>query len=156
VKDATILVIGYGNTLRGDDGVGPAVAVAVAAKQLPGVRVVTMAQLTPELAEPMARARAAVFIDARLDSAASPVSTVRLRPTDVSPPPSHVADPRSLLALAQALFGQAPDAWLVTVAGTDFGLRETLSVEGWQHARVAQEHVECLLRQLDARPAAGA
>jgi hypothetical protein len=61
-----------------------------------------------------------------------------------------------LLALAEALFGQAPDAWLVTVAGTDFGLRETLSVEGWQHARVAQEHVEGLLRQLEARPAAGA
>ena len=34
---AGILVIGYGNTLRGDDGVGPKVAEAVAALALPGV-----------------------------------------------------------------------------------------------------------------------
>ena len=32
------LVIGYGNTLRGDDGVGPRVAEAIEKLNLPGVR----------------------------------------------------------------------------------------------------------------------
>ena len=42
------LVIGYGNTLRGDDGVGPRVAVAVEDLQLPGVRTLVCQLLTPE------------------------------------------------------------------------------------------------------------
>ena len=36
--EAEILVVGYGNTLRGDDGVGPRVAEAIGKRQLPGVR----------------------------------------------------------------------------------------------------------------------
>jgi hypothetical protein len=40
LESAGAPVIGYGNTLRGDDGIGPAVAEAVAALGLPGVRVI--------------------------------------------------------------------------------------------------------------------
>jgi hydrogenase maturation protease len=152
MKDAarSILVIGYGNTLRGDDGVGPLVAAAVAAKRLPSVRVMTVTQLTPELAEPLAAASAAVFIDACCGPATPPVTIVPLRPAEMALLPTHAADPGCLLAVARSLFGRAPEAWLVTIAGTDFGLRETLSVESRHRAREAQEHVECLLRQLGA------
>ena len=61
---ADALVIGYGNTLRGDDGIGPAVAEAVAALGLPGVRVIVAHQLTPELAADLADAQLVVFVDA--------------------------------------------------------------------------------------------
>ena len=37
-RATNLLVIGYGNTLRGDDGLGPRVAEAVAALNLPGDR----------------------------------------------------------------------------------------------------------------------
>jgi Ni,Fe-hydrogenase maturation factor len=59
-------VIGYGNTLRTDDGVGPYVATAVASWGLPGVVSVGVHQLTPELSELLASAELAVFVDARL------------------------------------------------------------------------------------------
>jgi hydrogenase maturation protease len=147
----SILVIGYGNTLRGDDGVGPLVAEAVAAKRLSSVRVMSVAQLTPELAEPLAAASAAVFIDARCGPATPPVTIVKLQPAETAPLPTHAADPRCLLAVARSLFGRAPAAWLVTIAGTDFRLRETLSAESRHRAREAQERVEYLLRQLNAR-----
>ncbi len=63
-----LLVIGYGNPLRGDDGVGPAVSGAIAVLGLPGVRALSVHQLTPELAAEAAGARVAVFVDAAVDS----------------------------------------------------------------------------------------
>ena len=63
--DGTILVIGYGNTLRSDDGVGPRVAMAVASREWPGFNAIAVQQLTPELAEPLAAAELAIFVDAR-------------------------------------------------------------------------------------------
>jgi hydrogenase maturation protease len=44
-----LLVIGYGNELRSDDGVGPRVARAVAEWRLPGVEAIAVHQLTLEL-----------------------------------------------------------------------------------------------------------
>ncbi len=46
--DPVILVIGYGNSLRSDDGVGPFVAEAVEALRLPGVHTLICQQLSPE------------------------------------------------------------------------------------------------------------
>jgi hydrogenase maturation protease len=64
---AKLLVIGYGNTLRGDDGVGPRVAEAVERLQLPGVRTLICQQLSPEHAEMISQAERVVFVDAAVD-----------------------------------------------------------------------------------------
>ena len=62
------LVIGYGNELRGDDAAGPRVAAAVEQWQLPGVRVLILHQLTPELADPIASSGLVIFVDAALEA----------------------------------------------------------------------------------------
>lgn len=121
-----LLVIGYGNTLRGDDAAGPRAAEAIAALALPGVRVLSCHQLTPELAEPLAEAQRAVFVDAAVDRP----RTVRLRPLKpqtAARPASHATDPRALLALARELFGRAPRAWWLTIPAARFDFGETLS-----------------------------
>ena len=87
------MVIGYGNTLRGDDGVGPRVAEAVAALALPGVRTLVCAQLSPEHADPVAQARTVIFVDAAVN-APREVQLRELEPADTSPrmayvPPTH-------------------------------------------------------------------
>src|ERR1035441_6445297 len=66
--EAELLVIGYGNTLRGDDGVGPRVAEAIEKLNLPGVRTLVCQQLSPEYADPVSRARTVVFVDAAVDA----------------------------------------------------------------------------------------
>ena len=48
-KNCGGLVIGYGNELRGDDGLGPYIAARVEEQCLPHVRTLTVHQLTPEL-----------------------------------------------------------------------------------------------------------
>jgi hydrogenase maturation protease len=68
------LVIGYGNTLRGDDGVGSLVAEQVATWSLPDVRSHSIHQLTPELAAEIAQAEQIFFIDASIYSANQPQS----------------------------------------------------------------------------------
>lgn len=120
------LVLGYGNTLRGDDAAGPRVAEAVAALDLPGVRALACHQLTPELAETLAQSERVVFVDAAVDR---PLR-VRLRPLRPGPPASvgsHFSDPRAVLALARQLFGRAPRAWWLTIPALRFEFGETLS-----------------------------
>jgi hydrogenase maturation protease len=123
---AGILVIGYGNTLRRDDGVGPRVAEAVAALALPGVRTLACPLLTPELAEPVSRARVVLFVDAAVD-APREVQLRTLAPAEHSQVMAHAASPATLLALARDVFGHAPDAWLITVPVEDLGIGEEFS-----------------------------
>jgi hydrogenase maturation protease len=123
------LVIGYGNTLRGDDGAGPWVAQAVAKWRLPEVRALAVHQLTPELAAELATASQAVFVDA---SVARDCATVELRKLEPRGSPArlnHTSDPQSLLALAQEVYGHCPQAWLLTVHATHMDFTEGLSPE---------------------------
>jgi hydrogenase maturation protease len=121
-----LLVIGYGNTLRRDDGVGPRVADAIAALSLPGVHALACPLLTPELADPVSRARVAIFVDAAVD-APREVQMRKLAPADTSQIMAHAASPATLLALARDVFGHSPEAWLLTIPAEDIGIGEELS-----------------------------
>jgi hydrogenase maturation protease len=79
-KGSPVVVIGYGNEVRGDDGVGPRVARVVAGWQLPHVKALAVHQLLPELVESFAEASAVVFVDASLGSGARSLRTVMLQP----------------------------------------------------------------------------
>jgi len=134
-----LLVIGYGNTLRRDDAVGPKAAEAIAALDLPGVRALACALLTPELADPLAQARAVVFVDASVD-APRQVQLRKLAPATSSQIMAHAADPATLLALARDVFGHVPEAWLLTIPAEDLGIGETLSeLAGRGLARAVEE-----------------
>lgn len=113
------LIIGYGNTLRGDDGAGPRVAEAAAAMNFPGVRVLVCPLLAPELADPISQSRATLFVDAAVD-APQEDRLVKLQPAESAQIISHAADPRTLLALARDVFGHAPEAWCLTVPAVKF------------------------------------
>jgi hydrogenase maturation protease len=117
------VVIGYGNELRGDDGVGPRVARAVAMLGLPSVRCCAVHQLTPELAEMLSEADRAIFVDASLSSTGTAEMTL-LAPVPVGSGWGHTSDPRWLLALTTAVYGHAPAAWLITVpaANVEYGV----------------------------------
>lgn len=120
---ARVLIVGYGNPLRGDDGYG-----WYAAERLrdaiddPDVEVVRLHQLTPELMEPLSRAQRAIFIDAAVGSAAAPRTGTPVRPSF-----THHLTPGALMAGAQTLYGRAPEAILLTVPGENFEFGEGLS-----------------------------
>ncbi len=127
MRPGSILVIGYGNDLRGDDAAGRCAAARVAAWELPAVCVLSLHQLTPELADPLVAADRAIFLDAH---PAGDDPTVRVRP--ISPVPhtnrfGHSSDPRALLAFTKTAFGRSPEAWWVTIPAADFALGAPLS-----------------------------
>ena len=120
------LVIGYGNTLRRDDGVGPRVAEAVAKLALPGVRALACPLLTPELAEAVSQTRVVIFVDAAVD-APREVQMRKLVPTETSQVMAHAANPATVLALARDVFGHIPEACWLTIPVEDLRLGEELS-----------------------------
>jgi hydrogenase maturation protease len=149
----TIFVIGYGNTLRADDGAGPRVAARVSAWGWPGLTAIAVHLLAPELAEPLAAAELAIFVDARLADAGSGVEIVALEPSGSGGMPGHTSDPRSLLALAQALYGRHPRAWLVTLPAADLAMGERLSPGAERGVEAALAGIAALIeRERPARP----
>jgi hydrogenase maturation protease len=125
------LLVGYGNRLRGDDGIGWHVAEAVREAALPGaVRIITLHQLAPELAEPVAAAPAVVFVDAACDTEPGSVAVAAIRPASRPVPgfTQHQYGPAEVLRLASLVFGCAPPAaWLVTIGAADLDCGERLS-----------------------------
>ena len=140
-----LIVIGYGNSLRRDDGVGVRVAEAVAALQLPGVRTFTCQQLSPEHAELIARAEHVVFVDAAVD-APKDVQLRELVPGDTTQLMAHAADPRTMLALAREVFGHAPKAWWLTIPAVSLEFGESLSPAAERGCHEAVEKIRALSR----------
>jgi len=141
-----LLVIGYGNTLRGDDAVGRRVAEALQELRLPGVRVLSCDLLTPELADHISKARRVVFVDASVELS----EMVQLRPAapaECSQILGHTAEPGTLLAVARDLFGFAPQAWWLTIPIANIELGEELSEKASEGMRVALAKIRQLVSQ---------
>ena len=143
---ARLLVIGYGNTLRSDDGVGPRVAGAVEELRLPGVSIIICDLLTPELADPISKADAVVFVDAAID-APREVLLRPLNPADSSQIMAHAADPRTMLALARDVFAHAPRAWWLTIPIENTAIGDELSAFAERGMAIAIEQVKSLAQR---------
>jgi hydrogenase maturation protease len=127
-KTPARLIIGYGNPLRGDDGVGWHVSKELAAHlQDSNIEILPSHQLAPELAEKISRSRLVLFIDATCEGSPGEWTCNEIRPDCEAAVFSHVASPSGLLQLARSLYGDVPPAWLFTVCGNSFGFGEDLS-----------------------------
>ena len=111
------LIIGYGNPLRGDDGIGQAAAQALAQDAtFDCTHVIGCHQLTPELAECIAAVDLVVFVDAAADIQPGVVVVREIQGTSTqSSGLVHTADPAALLDLTRKLYRRTPEAFLVTV-----------------------------------------
>jgi hydrogenase maturation protease len=129
LKTMTVLVIGYGNTLRGDDGIGYQVAETVTKWQLPQVRSIAIHQLLPELAADIAEVDLVIFVDAIVTQ--NPVKTnINITPIVAGGDENfstHIITPQLLLGLSQKLYAAIPDAYLLTIPAIDFTLGANLS-----------------------------
>lgn len=153
--DRAALVIGYGNSLRRDDGagliLGEAIVDAWRNDGLP-VSLITAHQLSPELAEDIAASGAEIIIfvdaiDARRATGADPESSpvpsenagmvhtcVQAVPIaadsfagNISPSLGHHLKPATVLLYASRLYDFEGAGWLISVPGYDFDHGEGLS-----------------------------
>lgn len=122
------LIIGYGNPLRGDDGLGRRAAESLRELALPGVTILAVHQLAPELAEDISRAELVVFIDAREGGLPGEWSAEPVAPgPECAQAFTHEVSPASLIGAARLLYGRAPEGVLFSMTGESFDYREGLS-----------------------------
>jgi hydrogenase maturation protease len=124
-----VLLYGYGNPGRGDDGLGPALASAVEDLAVPGVSVDSNYQLNLEDAAELGNYATVVFADATV-SGPAPFSFSRIDDSTVGHVgwTSHSVSPTQVVALARDLFASKVKAYVLGIRGYQFGdLDETLS-----------------------------
>lgn len=123
---AELLVVGYGNDLRRDDRAGREVAARLAERELPHVEIVSVTQLTPELASVVGGRDTVVFVDASVATDKVAVESV-CASRGGSAVVAHHADPPGLLALAEQLGHRPRRSLWVTIPATDLGFGFELS-----------------------------
>jgi hydrogenase maturation protease len=129
VKAGRVLVVGLGHPYRGDDGIGIRAAEEFeATNQDSTVEVMVAQELLPELAEDISRIDLLVFLDARAGGVPGSVEVSEVKPAELgSGVFIHTLTMETLLSAAGNLFGHAPEAMLISVAGESFDFASHLS-----------------------------
>jgi len=123
------VVIGYGNTLRSDDGIGQRVAQRVARlSRSKEILVMVRQVLTPDLAGDIVGFDRVVFIDASASELPGSIREQWLTPPNTaSSSMVHSLEPADLLGWCMKAYGNAPEAVLLTIGGYTFEIGDTLS-----------------------------
>lgn len=137
------LIIGYGNPLREDDGIGWRAAELLERTLTSGVaEILKSHQLVPELAAQVEGASLVIFLDAAVDQEPGSVFQTLVEKKEFSPW-SHHLSPGQVLSLA----GSAPPAFLICGGASRTGWREDLSVLGERAAAAMAKAAAQLLQE---------
>jgi hydrogenase maturation protease len=164
-----LLLIGYGNPDREDDGVAWHILRALTEQlgldspesyddEFPGHPLIDFAfylQLTPEMAEEVSHYEFVCFIDAHTGSIPEPVRLIDVESEFQASPFTHHLTPQSLLSMCETMYRKKPEAVLLSVLGHRFLFSRQLSEETeglvpqaveliwrWMSARSILDHLE--------------
>jgi len=138
-----ILIFGYGNPDREDDGVAWHILARLATllgqpipdepeEPFPSGQTTDIQfalQLTPDVAELIAEYDAVWFVDAHTGQVPEDLHIEKVQPVFQRSPFTHHFTPQSCLSLAQALYQKMPFCELVSVRGYMFGFQRRLSAQ---------------------------
>ncbi len=144
-----VLVLGVGNSLRADDGVGQAVVERLGGLLPPdAAQLRAVYQLTPELAADLADVALVVVVDA---AAGVPAGDVVVSDLDAGAsagePFSHSVDPAGLASLARVLYGASPRIVLVGIGPASLEPGEGLSPIVAAAVATAAERIAAIVRE---------
>ena len=146
----SILLIGYGNPARGDDGLGPALAEAVRERIsacVGSLTVETAYQLSPEDAVTVAEHDVVIFVDA-VKGDGPPFRFHRIEPRWESDFSTHSVAPETVLAFAHEVFGSTTRGYVLGIRGSSFEpFDECLTPDAAASLESALEFVTPALRE---------
>jgi hydrogenase maturation protease len=132
-----VMIVAYGNPLRSDDGIAWRAADAIEGKFPESeVEILRLHQLAPEVADAIQNRELVLFVDAASVGSAknSRAGEIRVREVPGNEPGerlpghfTHAYSPAKVLDLGRELYGATPKAFVITVAGGNFGHGECLS-----------------------------
>lgn len=132
-----ILVFGYGNPGRGDDGAGPLLAAALRSLNLPHVDVESDYQLSVDDALSVCDHATVIFVDADVNGP-PPFRFSHVKPVRCLGMSGHRASPGEIMGVAREVFAEQPPAYVLGVRGYDFGqFCESLSSQARANVREA-------------------
>jgi len=150
MAERRVLLIGYGNPGRRDDGLGPALAAEMEAQNLPGLDVDSDYQLTVEDSHAVAEHDLVIFADAALEGR-EPFYFRPLKPRmnglagGVS---SHGVEAEEVLALAGQLFEARVEAYVLGIRGYEFNrFEEGLSERAHANMLAARDFLVRTIRE---------
>ena len=142
-----VLVVGYGNVTRQDDGAGVHVAERIRNLSLPRVTVWTCHQLNLELLEDMDPFSTIILIDAGQQE-----ETVVLRQINIPThggrlSSSHHMSPEFLARMALTLYHRVPRLFVCSIQAEQFALNESIRPQLEPKLRQAEELVLNLIQK---------
>ena len=144
-----VLVIGYGNPGRQDDGLGPALARFVEGLSLAGVTVDADYQLNVEDAAAVAEHDVVILADAAV-AGPEPYAFIRIEPKPALSFTSHSLEPEALLAMARDLFGAQTRGYMLGIRGYNFNeFGETISGRARENLTSATDFIQAVLADRD-------
>ena len=155
---ATVLVVGYGNILRQDDGFGPAVADRLRdCVNDQRIRILTRQLLSVDLAADLERVGLCVLIDAATTGPRGELAVREVLPEPVEVGTvGHELSAVALLGLTQQLLGRAPRCILLSTLPDSMEFGESLTATVAALVEPASALIAQLIDDYLAEVAAGA
>jgi hydrogenase maturation protease len=147
-----ILIYGYGNPGRQDDGLGNAFVQRfeewVSTEHIPGFEFDSNYQLNIEDAANIADKDLVVFVDASEEE----IPDFILTPVDDSAKvtfTTHAASPGYIVNLCRTLYNQAPPAYMLHIKGYEWDFKEGLSQMAKSNLEKALEGMKAILKNME-------
>ena len=150
-REGRVLVLGYGNPGRQDDGLGPAAIAEIESMGLPNVTAFDNYQLNIEDAIDVAAHDIGWFVDAARIGP-SPYSVRVVSPLPTIEFTSHIVRPEAILAIARQCYGVAPQAFLLAIRGYEFEFIEALTLDAKDNLDAALDMLVDRIRTLQTQP----
>ncbi len=149
----TILLIGYGNPGRLDDGLGPALAEALEGiSDLPDVTIDADYQLTVEDAAAVAEHDIVVFADASVNCT-EPFLFEQIEAKSSMSFSSHSVEPQAVLGLARDMFKAETQAFTLGIRGYEFNeFGQKLSDKAQKNLNEALEFIISKFKEWNRNP----
>lgn len=145
-----ILMIGYGNPSRQDDGIGPYIVDRLKRRlnNIPGIDFLTLHQLTIDLVETLRHYDFVLFIDATVEEIGDGFKFSKVDPEfGLSYYLTHYCNPSLLLGLVQSIYHRDPTIVEVAIQGDSFGFRQKLTSEATARAEKAISEIITFVMQ---------
>jgi len=145
------LILACGNTLRGDDGVGPFLCSWAEDRFAgeSGVQAIARQQWTPDLAQDIAHAESVIFIDCSIEQEPGQLLRRDVKAAESAAVSTHFLGAAELLRLAKDFYDVSPRrACLLTIGAGSIELGEEFSAPVQAVVPDAQELLELTVRQL--------
>jgi hydrogenase maturation protease len=158
---AKIIIIGYGNIYRADDGVAFAVINELRRQlrqklleegdtgldELGGENdSIFLLQLVPEIMEMLTGYNKIIFVDAHVGPDMEDINCSPVEAQYVSSSFTHHMTPSALLAFLKTMYQSEPQAHLVSIRGCDFDFKKTVSSKV---QALVQPAVDAILKLID-------